>query len=466
VSDSAFTGKKIAVIGAARTGMALVPTLTGLGAHVILTDSQSADALGSRASEAEGLGVPTRFGASPEEMLAGVDLVVPSPGVRVDAPVLRLAVRSGIPVMSEIEVAYRVAKAPILAVTGTNGKTTTTMLLGAMARAAGRPTFVCGNIAADDIQMPLITAAAQAGQDGILVAEISSFQLEWVEQFRPAVGVLTNISRDHQDRHASMAEYSQLKARLFAAQSSEDVAVLNAVSAPARTIGENVPSQKLWFDRGHCMKRSSACILSGRITVRWNGVEHDLGPVERIQLAGDHNVENVLAAAAAAVAFGLPDEAIIEAIGTVDRVPHRMEPVAEIDGIKYINNSMCTNVDAAVRSLEALKTPSVLIMGGQDKNSEFAPLATTVARLAKHVVLIGQAASVIEEALHSAGFRDISHADSMETALDSAVARAEVGDTVMLSPACASFGMFADFQQRGQAFRNAVNSLNSRRSNP
>lgn len=454
-----FRGKRIAVIGMARTGMATAQVLHAQGASVLLSDGADAEKLGARAAEAQSLGVETRFAATPEEALDGVDMVVPSPGVPRNAPVLRAAVERGLPVLSEIEIAYLLSRAPILATTGTNGKTTTTMLLGEMLRAGGRTTFVAGNIAADAVKMPLITAAAQADEKDVIVAEISSFQLEWVERFRPAIGILTNISPDHLDRYDSFAEYAGYKARLFAAQTAADVAVVNAGNTPSREIGESVRAQRLWFAEDDPMRENAAFVRGNRLVVRWQGNDFPLCTTEELRIPGAHNQENALAAAGAALAFGIAPDAVTDALTTFCGVVHRMEPVAEADGILYINNSMCTNVEAAVRSLEAMDRPVVVIAGGVGKRSEFDALGPVFVRKARHLVLIGRDADALEAAARAAGFTAMSRADSMVSAVAAARAAAQAGDAVMLSPACASFDMFADFEARGEAFRQAVRQM-------
>ncbi len=453
---SEFAGRRVAVVGMARTGLAAAPVLKGLGADVILADYLSQKELGDRYREAQKLGVDVRAGARPEQLLKNVDMLVPSPGIKPGSPVIQLALERGIPILSEIEVAYRIAEAPILAVTGTNGKTTTTMLLGDMARAGGRKTFVAGNVAADDVKLPLISAASRADSRDVIVAEISSFQLMWVEKFRPKVGILTNITPDHMNWHQTFQEYVTAKGRLFAQLEDEDVAIVNRLNAPARAIGERVKSRLFWFDHGHCMGDDSACIRGGRILVRWGGTEYDLGAVEDFQVPGRHNLENALAAAGAAIAFGIDPDAVSEALRAFRGVVHRMEPVAEIGGVLYLNNSMCTNVDAAVRSLEAMNRPTVVIAGGASKNTNFEQMGTAISLYAKHAVLIGEAAEPIAEAARAAGFDRIERAESLEEAVQKARMLSLPGDAVMLSPGCASFDMFADFEARGEAFRQAV----------
>jgi UDP-N-acetylmuramoylalanine--D-glutamate ligase len=456
---SEFAGKRIGVAGMARTGLAAAPALRDLGADVTLSDSASREMLGEKAAVAQSLGVRCLFDASPDETLADIDLLVPSPGISRKAPLIRRAVQLGIPILSEIEVAYRIARAPMLAVTGTNGKTTTTLLLGEMMRADGKQTYVAGNIAADSIKLPLISAAMKASMAEVIVAEVSSFQLEWVQQFRPRVGILTNITQDHLDRHGSFDEYAACKARLFTAQQPEDFAVINAVNAPSRRIGEAVRSQVLWFDRGHCQRDNSACIREGRITVRVQGNEYDLGPAESLRIPGRHNLENALAAAAAALAFGVQPGSVIQALENFAGAPHRMESIAEIHGVLYINNSMCTNVDAAVRSLESMDRPTIVISGGVDKNGDFDPWGRCIANHARRLVVIGRDGRRIADSARSHGFEAVDEADTLEDAVALAATYAFPGDAVMLAPACASFDMFRDFEHRGEVFRQTVKSM-------
>ncbi len=456
VDRTEFANRTVAVVGMARTGLAAAPVLRDLGANVILTDAAPREALGERAQLAESLGVELRYNAGTMEALRGAELVVPSPGVSADSEVLRSAVRLGIPVLSEIEVAYRIARAPILAVTGTNGKTTTTFMLGEMLRASGRSTWIAGNVAADDVKQALITAAWRAQEDDVIVAEISSFQLEWVEKFRPEVGVLTNITQDHLDRHKTFEEYAACKARLFSAQDSDDVAVINAVNAPARRIGERCRARRIWFDRGHCMKTDSACLKEGFVTVRWEGEERRLCRVEQVRLAEPFNLENALAASAAATAFGAEPEAIALTLRTFDGVVHRAELVAEAEGVRWINNSMCTNVDAAVRNLQAIEGPIIMIAGGDSKGADLTALGSAIARFVTHLILIGRDAPLIADAARQAGFTRIHQADSLESAVALAADLAQPGYTVTLTPACSSRDMFRDFEERGEVFRAAV----------
>lgn len=454
-----FAGKTIAVIGMARTGLAAADVLHRLGAQVILSDSAPAERLGPRLADAERLGVAVVPCATTEQALAGVSMVITSPGVRADAPVLQVAVAAGIPVLSEIEVAYRLARAPILAVSGTNGKSTTAVWLTQMLQECGLQAVVAGNISADALKRTLIEAAMEMEEGGAIVAEVSSFQLEWVERFRPKVAVLTNITRDHLDRHGSVEVYAACKERLLAAQRPNDFAILNAVNVPSRAIGRRARARVVWFDRGHCGQPDWACVRDGRIIVRLDGVEHSLVRTAELRLPGEMNVENALAASAAAIAFGADPEGVSEALRSFEGLPHRMEMVAEEAGVAYINSSMTTNVDAAIRELEAVRRPVVLIAGGYDKGEDFQPLGSAIARYVTHLVLMGRAAPLLEAAAWQAGFSDVSHASDMDDAVAKATQRARPGDAIMLAPVCASFDMYANFEERGQAFRDAVRAI-------
>lgn len=466
----AFRNRHIGVIGAARSGIAAAHTLTRLGADVLLSDSQTADKLGAeRLAEIAGTGAKYALGAGVEAALPrNIELVVTSPGVPKTADVLQEAVRRGIPVWSEIELAYRLARAPIIATTGTNGKTTTTLLIAAMLQEAGFDAVVAGNVSADEIKCALVQAAVQTAglPRSVLVAEISSFQLEWVETFAPKVAILTNMAPDHLNRHSSLEEYAGTKARIFAAQTSDDWAVLNFDNALTREIGESgLPGKRVWFSRTASFPEDTraAWVRNAALVVR---LEPGRAPIEILpvdvlppSLPGAHSVENVLAAAVAALACGAAPEAIAKVVRQFGGVAHRMEIVAEIGGVRYINNSMCTNIAAAVSSLASMDRPAVVIAGGSDKGLDFAPLVPVLKEKARHVLLIGQTAGRMEAMFRAGGYTTVSRADSLEEAVAEAAHRVRPGDAVLLSPACASFGMFHDFEERGAAFRAAVRAL-------
>ncbi len=455
-----YNGKKIAVIGAARTGLAVAEVMRELGAEVVLYDKKSASDLSEAIQFASKIGAEVRAGTDKVD-LNGIDLLITSPGVPKGMPVFTEAERRGIEVISEIELAYRLSKAPIIAITGTNGKTTTTVLTGQIMLADGRDTYIAGNVVAGDIRLPLVTAAYKATADSIIVAEISTFQLEWISSFKPKVAMLLNVSSDHLDRHASIEEYAGLKARIFENQSDSDFAVINAENKFTALLTPHLKGHVLEFARKSEVKEGGF-VRGDDLTVRLNGIETIICKRSDIPLRGEHNVENVLAASCGAIAMGARPESILKAVRAFKPVEHRLEPVAVIDGVEYINNSMCTNVDAAVRSVEAIDEPQIVIAGGKDKGSDYAPLAEAFKRKAKHVVLIGADAGLIESAARKAGYENISRADSMQDAVDKARKLAVLGDVVVLTPGCASFDMFNSFEHRGQVFKEAVEALGNR----
>ncbi len=335
-----WSGKRIAVIGMARTGLAVAEAMAGLGARVTLYDKKDASDLADPVDAARRLGVDVD--------LAEVDLLVPSPGVPRGLPVFVEAQRLGVEVISEIELAYRLSKAPIIAITGTNGKTTTTVLTGRILSADGRQTFIAGNVAGGDLDLPLVTAAVQAGPDSVIVAEISTFQLEWIASFRPRVAAVLNVSSDHMDRHASISEYVALKDRVFENQTESDYSIINAENPITAAMAPRLRGHVLRFAR--LAEVDEGAFVSGDdLIVRIGGVESRVCSRSDIRIPGEHNVENVLAAACAAVAFGATPESVEAAVREFTGVEHRLETVATIDGVRYINNSMCTNVEAAVR---------------------------------------------------------------------------------------------------------------------
>ncbi len=426
-----FKNKTVAVMGLARSGMACCEVLTALGAHVIPYDGKPASEMAAAVAAAQALGLTPVVGGA-ELDYSVLDYLVTSPGVRKESSVLQKAVAAGVPVLGEIEAAYRIARAPILAITGTNGKTTTTVLLAEMLKAAGIQTFTAGNIAAGEIAMPLIKAAFLAPPEAAIVAEISSFQLEWISTFRPKVAALLNITPDHGDRQ-TWDEYVAAKLRIFENQRAGDAAFVSESFL------------------------QSASALNAPITLGCFE-ENTLGlDLSRVKLPGSHNRENILAAAAMATAFGVGIEPIRQVATTFTGVVHRLEYVDTIDGVKYVNNSMCTNAAAFARSLEALPEPKVVIAGGVYKGGDIAELGKAVAaNSVRALVLIGRSAPEIEASARAAGFQYIHQAATLLDAVTQAQGLAQAGDTVLLAPACASFDMFRDFEDRGDQFKAAV----------
>jgi UDP-N-acetylmuramoylalanine--D-glutamate ligase len=423
----------IAIVGMARSGLAAAEVLLSLGAHPVLYDSREPQDLAEAIGWADANSIATKTGAN---MVGSADLLVTSPGVRRNAPILVDAVSRGIPVIGEIEMAYRLADAPILAITGTNGKTTAAVLLGTMLAQAGIDTWVAGNVAAGEIALPLIKAAAIAPRDGAIIAEISSFQLEWVDQFRPRIAAITNITSDHLDRQ-TWDDYVSSKWRIFATQGEGDHAVL----------------------------RGDLPVPSGGMPAIKSQV-HDYLAIPRpewfsmLLIPGRHNEENVLAAMAMASAFGV-DEAVIERAATeFTGVVHRLEHVAVVDGVRYVNNSMCTNNAAFSASLTALPEPKIVLAGGVFKGGPMDEIARSIATSnVRHLILFGRSASEIGAAVRHEGYEHITVVDTMREAVDLAHVLALPADTVILNPGCASFDQFKDFEDRGNQFKQQVLAL-------
>jgi UDP-N-acetylmuramoylalanine--D-glutamate ligase len=458
-----LANRRISVIGLARTGLAVADVAAQRGARVTIYDKKPAADLTDAIAEAKRVGAEVCADDAPVD-LDNTDLLVPSPGVPRSLPVLAEAVRRGIEVISEIELAYRISSCPIIGITGTNGKTTTTILTGQIMAADGRETFIAGNVAAGDIKLPLISAAHRAsGLDSVIVAEISTFQLEWIAGFRPKIAALLNVTADHLDRHADVHEYAALKARIFENQGPGDYAIINAENPVTASLAPSLHGRVLKFARLSEVEEG-AFVRGNDLVVRIGGRETTVCTREDIPLRGEHNVENVLAASCAAIAFGARPESIVKAVRDFREVEHRLEPVERIDGVLYINNSMCTNVDAAVRSVEAIAEPQIVIAGGKDKGSDYRELGEALARKAKHVILVGADADLIGRAAQDAGFDSLTRAASMQEAVEIARSMARPGDVVVLTPACASFDMFTSFEHRGQVFKDAVKSLKGERS--
>lgn len=438
-----FTGQQVAVIGLAATGLATAQVLSDLGAFVTVYDSKPEGVLDTaRVTEARELKrVALALGTS-EIAWGKTDLVIPSPGVPRYAPPIVEAVKRSVPVLGEIEVAYRLSQAPLLAITGTNGKTTTTAMVGAICREAGLPTWVAGNIAEDaGKRLPLIQAAVEAPPEGVIIAEISSFQLEWVEQFRPKVAAWLNLTPDHLDRHRDMDEYARAKSNLLRAQTEEDFAVLNGDDAEVMRYSEGVGrAKRLLFHQGEPLLDE---LLQG----------------EPLPVPGWHNRLNAIAAAKMVLAFRPHAAAAVRAgLLGFGGVAHRMEWVGTVDGVRYINNSMCTNPAAVGASLEAAAEsgPVIAIAGGKHKGGDLSGMATALATQARHIVLIGEAAPHLGDALRAVGRNEYECATTLPEAVERGRAVAQPGDTVILVPGCASFDMFTGFEHRGQVFRDTV----------
>lgn len=449
-------GKMALVIGMGRTGIASTRVLLEEGAEVTLADTRSAAELGERLTQAEALGAVLVTGLG--ENLPDADFAVVSPGLAADLPALVKLRGRGTPVISEIELAFSLANVPIVAVTGTNGKGTTVTLLGDMLKAAGREVVVAGNIG-----WALVGEVRRAGPDAIIVAEVSTFQLEGIVDFRPRVGVLLNIFADHLDRHGSIGEYARLKRRLFENQEPSDDAVLNLDDPVVVDTTCGIAARQRFFSTRDL--NADARRESGALLVELSGHARRICMEDELPLVGEHNLRNVLAASLTASLLGVPTEAIAQAIREF-RVPeHTLEPVAEINGVRFINDSKGTNPAATVAALQAMNRPTILIAGGRHKGTDLSRLGRQIAAHAKALVLIGESARVVEAAAAQGGLEEAITCGSLEEAVEEAFRTAQAGDTVLMSPACASFDMFADYAERGRRFKEAVRALARRAHN-
>ncbi|MBV9647101.1 MAG: UDP-N-acetylmuramoyl-L-alanine--D-glutamate ligase [Candidatus Eremiobacteraeota bacterium] len=448
--------ERVLVIGLGRSGRASCRVLRARGATVYAVDDKSRDELSDAIEEIAGTGAQFVAADALEPFLDQLTLAVLSPGIPLNSALVRRVQAARVPVYSEIEVAYRICAAPIVAVTGTKGKTTTTALIGTMLRSAGRTTWVGGNIG-----NALIEQTAQARPQDWVVAEVSSFQLESIRSFKPKIATILNISPDHLDRYHSMDEYAEAKFRIFANQGPGDTFVGNfddpVVGALAWTEGgaDRIPTRALWYARAPHLA-TALYLRQGRITYApptGDPRPIDIMPVDEIPLLGQHNVDNVMAAVLVGLAAGITPDVLRSAVRDFSPLPHRLERIAEIDGVEYVDDSKATNPSSVAAALSAFERPVVLIAGGKSKRTDFREICAAVTAHVRAVVLIGEAAEDLASAL---GDLTALRAGSMEEAVHTARSLAHPGDAVLLSPGCASFDMFESAEARGEAFRDAV----------
>jgi UDP-N-acetylmuramoylalanine--D-glutamate ligase len=448
-----WQNKRVAVLGLGKSGLAIAKVLAAKGARVIASDSRTREEL-QEVAAALPEGVDLEAGSHANACLEA-DLIVVSPGVPGSLPVLQAAEADGVEVIGEIELAYRLAEAgpaaPIVAITGTNGKTTTTTLVGEIFKAAGLNAPVGGNIG-----HPLVLLAEEPVD--WLIAEVSSFQLETVHQFRPHIAAWLNFTDDHLNRHGTREAYFAAKKRIFAQQTPEDWAVLNADDPALSALIDGLTARVLPFSLSGTIAQGIV-ISDGWIVWRQDGDEVPVAPIADIQLRGEHNLENCLAATAMALAAGIAPGTIAHALREFRAVEHRIEPVAVIDGAQWYNDSKGTNYDSTIKAIESFNEPLVLIAGGRDKGGAITPMIDAIARRVSHTVLIGEAAPYFERVLRAAGYEAITMAADLPAALQAARAQAVAGGVVLFSPACASFDMFRNYEERGRLFKEQVRDL-------
>ncbi len=449
--------KSVLVIGTGISGIGAATLLIQVGASVVLYDGNdklTVESILDRFDESLDLSdVKVRLGELTSDILEGIDLAVISPGVPVDAPFVENIRMNNIPIWGEIELAYNYSKGDLAAITGTNGKTTTTALTGEILAAWYNKAFVVGNIGYSYTQRALETT-----EDCAVIAEVSSFQLETIKAFRPHVSAVLNITPDHLNRHHTMECYIDTKKRIFENQTEEDFVVLNYDDEMTRAMANDTKAQVIFFSGRHELE-DGYYFKDGEIILATNGKKEHICYDTDLNILGLHNMENVMAAVAITRSLGIPMDVIFKVLTEFKAVEHRIEYVTEKNGVRYYNDSKGTNPDAAIKAVEAMNRPTILIGGGYDKASEYDEWIESFGTKVKLLVLIGQTADKIESCARAHGFEAIIKADSLKAAVDVCYAHAISGDAVLLSPACASWGMFKNFEERGQMFKEYVHAL-------
>jgi UDP-N-acetylmuramoylalanine--D-glutamate ligase len=443
-------GKRVLVVGLARTGVATALFCAARGAKVTATEARTEKEIGEGITLLRSAGVDLELGGHRENTFLEQDLIVPSPGVPADAPFLQAARAKGVTTWSEVELADRFLDGRLIGITGSNGKTTTTSLIEHILKNAGFSTILAGNIGT-----PLIALVEQTSNDTITVVELSSFQLELIETFRPDISVYLNLTADHLDRHHTLEAYGRAKARIFENQTEADSAVLNA-DDPATTALAPTKPHVYRFSRKQRVVQG-AYVRENEIVFRYDGEEEAVLNLRDIPLAGAHNVENVLAAVAATRLAGAKPAAIARGVRSFAGVEHRLEFVAEIAGVRYYNDSKATNVDATLKALDAFPGRILIVLGGKDKGSDYTLLQGPLREKAILALLIGTAAEKIEKQI--AGSVAIERAGTIERAVEIASHASRPGDVVLLAPACASFDQFQNYEHRGRVFKDLVHHL-------
>ena len=446
-------GKRVLVVGLGKSGVASALFLQKRGARVSVSDAKSPEQLRQEIPVLLDAGITVETGEHGERTFREQDLIVVSPGVPVDMPLLARARERGIPVIGEVELAYQFLKGNIVAVTGSNGKTTTTTLVGDVIAASGRDTLVGGNIGT-----PAITFVETATEQTWIVLEISSFQLETVESFRPKIAAVLNVTPDHLDRHYTLGNYTAAKKRIFENQKAGDFAILNADDPTCVAMGERVKSQVYWFSRQHQVERG-AFVRGEDIVWRDANREQVILPVREIPLKGSHNLENVLATVCVGMLVKAEPAAIRRAVEEFRAVEHRLEYVGTVRGVEYYNDSKATNVDATIKALESFPGRLHLILGGKDKGSDYSVLNDLIAQRVKRVYTIGAASAKIESQIRGA---EVLHSETLDAAVKRASELTSAGDVVLLAPACASFDQFDSYEHRGRVFKGLVRELAAR----
>ncbi len=448
-----FNGKTFLVVGTGKSGVAATTLLLKMGAAVIVLEGNSSLSREEILSRfPEGLDFQLVTGEPGEDITDSIDIAVISPGVPVDSPLVLKLEEKGKPVWGEVELAYACGKGKVFAITGTNGKTTTTALAGEIMKTYFDDVYVVGNIG-----IPYTEYAADMTEDSVVVAEISSFQLETIHTFKPEASAILNITPDHLDRHHTMECYVNTKACIAKNQKPGSICVLNYEDSYLRKIAGSINADVFWFSSGHILERG--IWLEGEDIIYCDNKRIKICSIHDMKLLGKHNYENVMAAVAIAMHAGVPVEYIRKAVKEFNAVEHRIEFVREISGVKYYNDSKGTNPDAAIKAVEAMVSPTVVIGGGYDKQASYDEWIASFGDKVKCLVLLGATADKIAASADKAGFTNIIKTDSLKEAVKAASLNAKPGDAVLLSPACASWDMFKSYEERGTLFKEYVNSL-------
>ena len=449
-----FQEKNVLIFGSGKSGIAAAELLEKQNANIFVFEGNEKQSVAEIKEKSESFAKAEIYvGTLPEEVMDKLDFVVLSPGVPTDLPLVNAMRDKKITIIGEIELAYQVAKGKILAITGTNGKTTTTTLVGEILSNYFKDVKVVGNIG-----IPYTSVAADTTEETVTAAEISSFQLETVHEFHPIVSAILNITPDHLNRHHTMECYAWTKERISENQTKADTCVLNLEDKYLTDFVPECKANVVWFSSER--KPSVGAYVDGEMIKYTDGTnDYDMLNVHDMNLLGKHNYENVCAAIAMTKAAGIPDDIIIEQVKKFKAVEHRIEYVATKNGVDYYNDSKGTNPEAAVKAIEAMVKPTILIGGGYDKGSEFDLYVKAFKDKVKLLVLIGQTSAKIADTCKKYGFENIEYADSMEQVVDICAKNAVSGDAVLLSPACASWGMFDNYEQRGRIFKDLVNNL-------
>jgi len=447
-----LSGKRVLVIGLGRTGVATIEFLLDKGARVLAADEKPVSELGDAIEALDGVAdVELGFRQDDLDVLSRADMIIPSPGVPPFNTLLVEGLKRGIPILGEMELACRYLKKPAIAITGTNGKTTTTSLLGRILTYCGKRGFVGGNIG-----NPLIAYVNGRQEDDYVVIEVSSFQLQWVRNFHPFIAMLLNVSCDHLDYHGSFEEYRSVKERIFACQGKGDLAILNADDPVSTDLSKRLPAGHVSCFSSSSRLQEGMFIDGESLRYRSAGLDEEY-PIRSIRLKGVHNLENVMAAVLASRMCGCPPEGIIDVLETFTGIPHRIEFAGRVDGVEYYNDSKGTNVDAVYRALESFHGPVVLLMGGRYKGGDFGILAELIREKVKMLIVFGEAGREIDSM--TGGIVKTEIAGNLKDAVNMARVNSSSGDIVLLSPGCSSFDEFKNYEERGDVFKDMVEQM-------